>query len=84
MKATQRVRAPRCEQSSNPTVRPRTEALVIEFGCGGISRDGGFMSDGVGNPGNVGMKRKNTPNRPGIRGMSVQKGPSEIPKDRGG
>jgi hypothetical protein len=35
MKATQRVRAPRCEQSSNPTVRPRTEALVIEFGSGG-------------------------------------------------
>jgi hypothetical protein len=54
MKATQRVRAPRCEQSSNPTVRPRTEALAIEFGRGGTSRDGGFRSDGVGNPGNVG------------------------------
>jgi hypothetical protein len=41
----QRVLASR---ASNPAVRPGTEALAIEFGCGGTSRDGGSGPTGSG------------------------------------
>jgi hypothetical protein len=40
-------------RTGTPAVWPRTEAVAIEFGCGGTSRDGGSGLTG-GNPENVG------------------------------